>query len=174
MEIISIRLKRVIMMKDNIFLGVLGAIFGALVGSFLWILIGQIGFIAGIAGYAIVYCSIKGYGILGKSVSKRGIVICVVLSLGMVIVAEYVSLGITIYRELQAEYYVTILDAFKFIPQLLQDSEVKVELMKNLAIGYGLAAWASFSFVKGLWRERAGDSMQELQEEATIDEYIER
>lgn len=163
-------------MKDNIFLGVVGAIFGALIGSLLWILIGQVGFIAGIAGYAIVYCSIKGYGMLGKFISKRGIAICVVLSLCMICVSEYVSLGITIYREIQTDYYMTILDAFKLIPHLMQDNEVKVELMKNLVIGYGLAAWASFSFVKSLWRKSTDESIQNIQRkvEETVNDSTEQ
>ena len=47
--------------KENLPLGLIGAVIGILLGSVLWVLIGQIGFIAGIAGYAIVFCGMKGY-----------------------------------------------------------------------------------------------------------------
>ena len=40
--------------RENILLGVFGAVLGVLLGSVLWVFLGRIGFIAGIAGYAIV------------------------------------------------------------------------------------------------------------------------
>jgi len=55
--------------KENLPLGLIGAVIGILLGSVLWVLIGQIGFIAGIAGYAIVFCGMKGYALLGKELS---------------------------------------------------------------------------------------------------------
>lgn len=139
-------------MKDNVFLGIVGAVIGALIGSALWVLIGQVGFIAGIAGYAIVFCSVKGYKLLGKTISKKGIIICVIFSLVMILAAEYVSTGIAIYQAFIEDYYITIADAMKSVPEFLKESEVRNELLKNLAVGYGLAIWASFSYVKGLWR----------------------
>lgn len=149
-------------MKDNVFLGIFGAIIGALMGSVLWIVLGQVGFIAGIAGYAIVFCSIKGYKLLGRHVSKRGIVIGVIFSMFMILVAEYVSTGIAIYQAYSEYYYITIIDAMKSVPDFLKESDIRNELLKNLAVGYGLAIWASFSYVKGLWREVQTDAIQEV------------
>lgn len=140
-------------MKDNVFLGILGAVFGALIGSVLWAVLGQVGFIAGIAGYAIVYCSIKGYKLLGRHVSKKGILICVIFSMLMILAAEYVSTGIAIYQAFREDYYITIVDALKSVPEFLKESDMRNELLKTLAVGYGLAIWASFSFVKGVWSE---------------------
>lgn len=77
--------------KENLPLGLIGAVIGILLGSVLWVLIGQIGFIAGIAGYAIVFCGMKGYQLLGKKLSKTGIIICIVLSFLAIIGAEVVS-----------------------------------------------------------------------------------
>lgn len=151
-------------MKDNVFLGIFGAIIGALMGSVLWIVLGQVGFIAGIAGYAIVFCSIKGYKLLGRHVSKRGIVIGVIFSMFMILVAEYVSTGIAIYQAYSEYYYITIIDAMKSVPDFLKESDIRNELLKNLAVGYGLAIWASFSYVKGLWREVQTDVIQEQEE----------
>lgn len=139
-------------MKDNVFLGIFGAVIGALLGSVLWIVLGQVGFIAGIAGYAIVFCSIKGYKLLGRHVSKKGIVICVIFSMLMILAAEYVSTGIVIYQAFKQDYYITVMDAMKSVPEFLKESDVRNELLKNLAVGYGLAIWASFSFVRGLWK----------------------
>ena len=46
--------------RENVLLGTVGAIVGGLVGSALWAILGRIGFIAGIAGDAIVFCGMKG------------------------------------------------------------------------------------------------------------------
>lgn len=140
------------MKKDNVVMGMIGAVLGALLGSILWILIAQLGFIAGIAGYAIVFCSIKGYTILGGNISKKGIIICVIFSLLMILLSEYISIGIAV-QEVLNEYYIDVpmSEAFSSIPLLLEDSEFVAEVIKSLLIGYALAIFASFSYVRTLW-----------------------
>ena len=137
--------------KDIFILGVIGAILGALLGSILWILLDQVGFIAGIAGYAIVFCCVKGYDLFGRILTKRGIVISVLVSLIMILFADCFSLGITIYRELGEQYNITIIDALLSVPYFLTEGEILRNLLLNLAIGYVFAIWASGSFIKELW-----------------------
>lgn len=139
--------------RENVLLGIIGAVAGAVIGSVLWILIGQFGFIAGIAGYAIVLGSVKGYELLGKKVSRKGIVICVIISIFTIAFAECFSLGITIYREFSKEYAITVIDALKSVPQFLTVPDVRGEVAKSLVVGYGFAIWANFSFVKKLWKQ---------------------
>lgn len=139
--------------KENVLLGLIGAVFGVLLGTILWIVIGQAGFIAGIAGYAIVFCGMKGYELLGKSLSKAGIIICVLLSCLMIAGAEFVSLGIVIFRELGDMYGLTLGDSFALVPAFLQESEVVGEVAKDLVIGYALAIWASYASVKSRWKQ---------------------
>lgn len=141
------------MRRENMFLGLIGAVFGALLGTVLWVVIGMIGFIAGIAGYAIVFCGMKGYEMLGRKLSRKGIVICILLSCLMIVGAEYVSLGLTIYKELGDMYYLSIGDSFALIPAFLEESEVAGGVMKDLIFGYALAVWASFSSVKARWKQ---------------------
>lgn len=59
--------------KENLPLGLIGAVIGILLGSVLWVLIGQIGFIAGIAGYAIVFCGMKGSSCWERNFQKPGL-----------------------------------------------------------------------------------------------------
>ena len=140
--------------KENVLLGIIGAVVGVLLGSVLWVVLGQVGFIAGIAGYAIVFCGMKGYGILGKRLSKLGIVICVVLSLLAILGAEFVSLGFIFYSELDKMYdMVSLGDAFRLLPEVLHEPELVGEIIKELAIGYILAIWASYSSVKNIWKQ---------------------
>lgn len=139
--------------KENPLLGIIGAIFGVLIGSLLWIGIGQIGFIAGIAGFAIVFCGMKGYDLLGGRLSKFGIVICVLLSCLTILGAEFVSMGIAFYQEVGKAYGITLADSFRVIPDLLQESEVVAGVAKDLVIGYGLAIWASYANIKSAWHQ---------------------
>ncbi len=141
------------MRKENIFLGLIGAVLGALLGTVLWVVIGMVGFIAGIAGYAIVFCAMKGYEILGRKISRKGIIICILLSCLMIVGAEYVSLGLTIYKELGDMYFLSMGDSFALIPAFLEESEVAAGVMKDLIFGYVLAVWASFSSVKVRWKQ---------------------
>ncbi|MCM1259218.1 MAG: hypothetical protein NC307_15425 [Roseburia sp.] len=152
--------------KENILLGIIGAVVGILLGSVLWVLIGQIGFIAGIAGYAIVFCGMKGYEILGGKLSKAGIVLCIILSFLAIIGAEVVSLGIAAYRELGEYYSITLGQAFSLLPELLKEPELIGAVAKDLAIGYILSIWASYSSVKNIWRQTGGK-----QEENTLEKF---
>ena len=135
--------------REIVPLGVIGAIIGVLLGTILWVVISQVGFIAGIAGYAIVYCGMKGYHILGRKLSKGGIVIFIILSLLAIFGAEMISLAISAYTEL----HVSIGEAFGLIPDLMGEPELVGIVVKDLAVGYILSIWASYSSIKSVWKE---------------------
>lgn len=139
--------------KENPLFGIIGAVLGVLIGSVLWVVIGQIGFIAGIAGFAIVFCGMKGYDLLGGRLSRGGIVVCVLLSCLAIAGAEFISLGIAIYRNLGEMYVISLGDSFQLIPELMQDSEMVAGVAKDLVVGYALAIWASYSNIKLAWRQ---------------------
>lgn len=141
--------------RENILLGVFGAVLGVLLGSVLWVFLGRIGFIAGIAGYAIVFCGMKGYELLGRHLSKGGIILCIILSFLAILASEFVSLGITVHSELGEMYSLSITDSFRLVPELLKESELIGAVAKDLAFGYALSIWASYSSVKNIWRQTA-------------------
>ncbi len=138
--------------RENMLLGIIGALAGVLLGAVLWVILGQVGFIAGIAGYAIVFCGMKGYGMLGRVLSKKGIVICILLSIVAVVGAEMVSLAIIAFNELNEVYDITLGDAFRLLPDLMKEPELAGAVAKDLIIGYALSIWASYSSVKSIWR----------------------
>ena len=138
--------------RENMLLGIIGALAGVLLGAVLWVILGQVGFIAGIAGYAIVFCGMKGYGMRGRVLSKKGIVICILLSIVAVVGAEMVSLAIIAFNELNEVYDITLGDAFRLLPDLMKEPELAGAVAKDLIIGYALSIWASYSSVKSIWR----------------------
>ena len=52
---------------SNAVTGIVGALVGSLLGVVVWIAIYHAGYIASIAGIAIIFCTLKGYEILGHS-----------------------------------------------------------------------------------------------------------
>lgn len=118
--------------KNNYIKGLLGAIVGALIGSILWVVVYQLGIIAAICGMAIALCSIKGYILLGGKVNLIGIIMVIVVILASVFLAEFTGLAISVSRELG----ISISDALDFMSIALKDSEVKMEVIKELIIGY--------------------------------------
>lgn len=56
---------------SNLLLGVIGALFASLLGVGLWVLIGQVGFVAGIAGFVMLKLALGGYQKLGGSLDKK-------------------------------------------------------------------------------------------------------
>ncbi|MCI8313811.1 MAG: hypothetical protein HFH74_01920 [Lachnospiraceae bacterium] len=139
--------------RENILLGIIGAVLGVLLGAALWVFLGRIGFIAGIAGYAIVFCGMKGYELLGGHLSKGGIILCIILSFLAILAAEFVSLGITVHSELGEMYSLSMADSFRMVPELLKESELIGAVAKDLLFGYALSIWASYSSVKNIWRQ---------------------
>lgn len=141
--------------RENILLGIIGAVLGVLLGAALWVFFGRIGFIAGIAGYAIVFCGMKGYELLGGHLSKGGIILCIILSFLAILAAEFVSLGITVHSELGEMYSLSMADSFRIVPELLKESELISAVAKDLIFGYALSIWASYSSVRNIWRKTA-------------------
>lgn len=135
--------------KENLLLGLAGAIAGIILGAVLWIVIERVGFIAGIAGYAIVFLGMKGYEMLGGKLSKTGIVLCIILSLAAILGAEMFSLAIVV----NSEWGVPMGDAFRLLPELLEEPDLLVMVIKDLAVGYALSIWASYSRVRKIWEE---------------------
>lgn len=124
--------------------GIIGALAGALIGGAAWVLVSQLGVIASIVGYLIVYLSIRGYEMLAGRISKKGLIICVVCSVLALIAAEYVCLGIEIMDLVSLN---NIFNAFSMIPYFLSFSEVAGVVLKDVIIGLIFMAIASFQLV---------------------------
>lgn len=82
--------------KENVFLGFIGAFVGSLIGAVCIVLLGQFGYIASICGVVMGICALKGYTLLGKRMSVKGLVISVVLMIIMVYLSNMVSYGLAV------------------------------------------------------------------------------
>lgn len=144
--------------KGNIVTGIVGALLGALLGGVLWVLIYQLGYIAGLAGLVGAVCALKGYEKFGGRINVAGVVISLAIVAAVIYVAHNLGCAIEIRKAVE-EYWgldCSISDAFRMIPDFLEDSEFSLAYWKDLLIGYALTAVASFATVKSMFQNSTG------------------
>lgn len=107
--------------KERVFLGTIGALVGCIIGAVCIVLLGQFGYIASICGVIMGVCALKGYRILAKGISLKGIVITAILMVIMVYISNWFSYGLAV-----AEVYeVDALTGFFATPMLLEEGAIE-------------------------------------------------
>ena len=135
--------------KENVVTGTVGALLGAVLGGGSIILLSQLGYIASVSGLILAVCTLKGYELLGGSLSKKGIGISILFMLATPYLADRLDWAIVIMQA-WAEYGVTFGEAFAVMPELLTDGTIEMgEYIKNLLMIYGFVLLGAFSTVKG-------------------------
>lgn len=141
--------------RENVFFGIVGALLFSLAGGVLWFIIYQLGFIAGICGLVTCMCAIFGYRIFSKNISKKGIVISIIISIVVILLAEYFCLSYDVfdaykmwYAEGSVDYKLTFFESVQVAHLFLKDTTVLLSYIKDVAIGILLGVIASFSYVR--------------------------
>ncbi|MDF2539383.1 MAG: hypothetical protein K0S76_2404 [Herbinix sp.] len=135
--------------KSNLFLGILGAVLGAALGGVIWIVLGKIGIIAGLAGYAMMLFSIRGYRMFSGFLDKKGHVISLIIAFLMIYVANY-----TLYAIEYCKYYygsyssANLINSFMQLPDFLSMGGIWSDFLRDLGIGYALSIWAGYRIIK--------------------------
>lgn len=130
--------------NGNILLGIIGAILFSLIGAAIYFVIYQLGIVAGICGFAIFYLSYLGYRLFAgikKQTSIVGLVVAVILTIVMILVAEYSSLIFAVYNELKG-FGITLSEAVDLTFKTMEDPEVSEAVTGDLVFAYifGFAA----------------------------------
>ncbi len=128
----------------NVGAGIIGAFLGALLGGILWIMVGMVGFVVGWIGILMMLFALNGYKKLGKGLDKTGVVISVILSLLMIVAAEYVSWAITYYKEVNNGIaQISLLEAFTQLPTAMTGMELWGDMAGDIAVGFVLTGIAA-------------------------------
>ena len=114
--------KKDITPSENIFAGMVGALLGSIVGGIAIVILGQLGFVAAIAGFIMAYCCIKGYELLAGHFSIKGVIVCSIIMIFMVYVSKKVDWAITIASTLE----VTFFEAYRMIFNLIVGGVIEV------------------------------------------------
>lgn len=143
--------------SGNVVGGIVGALLGALIGGVLWVLVYQLGYISAIAGAVMIICALKGYELLGGKLSKAGVIISCIISIAMVLVAEQVSLGIAVFDAYKDYVEISFFDAFRAVPDFLQEPEIMSSVVRDVIIGYVLMAVGAWGTIRQALKKSSGN-----------------
>lgn len=129
----------------NLLGGLVGACLGALLGGALWVLIGQLGYIAGLAGLVMAICALKGFQLLGGKLTVVTVLIVFTIVLITVYFAQRISYSISLYNAWKGDIDWTFFDAYRILPELVDNSpDLKSSFLGDLLIGLVLTVIGSF------------------------------
>lgn len=116
--------------KENVLLGAVGALLGALIGGAVALFIARLGYVAMVAGIVLGICTIKGYEILGGKVSRKGIVISSIWMVITVFLVNQIDLAMEVVSKLGVEFAF----AFRVVNQLIFSGDFPDNYFYNLAM----------------------------------------
>lgn len=141
--------------KEKVFLGLLGAFLFSLAGAVVWVILDMIGFIAALSGLVGVFCAIQGYRIFAGKLSKKGIIISVIIAFLVLIIAWYACLARDFmnasqkwYENGEIENSLTYPQAFSTAFLLLTDKQNLLSYGGSLLLGLGFAVLGSIGTIK--------------------------
>lgn len=118
--------------KENAFTGTIGAFLGSLIGTLAIVIFGQIGYVVTLAGIIMGVCVIKGYELLGNKLSKKGIVISIIIVVLMTYIANRIDWSISIAKQLEWGFF----ESFINCDYVLEYFEIKGSYYGDLALKY--------------------------------------
>lgn len=140
--------------REHPFLGTIGAILGALLGGASIILFSQMGYVAAISGVILAFCTVKGYELLGKRLTNRGAVICIILILIMPYLADRLDWAIALCQSIGEMNGPMLLAAYISVPDLLAEGIIEQSTYtRSLVMVYLFAALGAFGSLKDLFRK---------------------
>lgn len=125
---------------ENVLMGTIGAILGALVGAALIAILAKVGYVASISGVVMAFLSLFLYDKFAGKLSKKGIIICVVIMVITVFLTEWAVWSYVFYKELATIYDVTFGEVFKQFFSLLKLAESTGDFVKDIAMLYFFTA----------------------------------
>ena len=103
--------------------------------------------------FLIAFCTLKGYELLGKGLSKKGVILCAVLMLVTPLAADYLDWAVFAYRELGA-YGFSFMDCLKLMPEFFADGTIAMgEYLKNLGMIYLFVIMGGFYTLKNAFKK---------------------
>lgn len=122
---------------ENVPAGIIGAILGSLLGLLSIILISRLGYISFISGLIMGICTVKGYELLAKKLSKKGVIISIIVMCIMTYVADRADWAIEVLAAFRDEYNITFFEAFRAVPSLISERVIEMSsYIGNLVLLY--------------------------------------
>lgn len=135
--------------QENFGMGVLGAFLGSLVGVVVIIVLSRLGIIAAVSGLVMSLAALKGYEKLGGVLTKRGVVVAVVLIVVMTFVADWVDWGIVVAEAFNMD----LVEAVLTLPAVMDAGLIDMgSYLGNLAMLYVFVAVGAVAVIASALR----------------------
>lgn len=118
--------------KENVLTGIVGALLGSLIGVFIIVLLGQLGYVASVSGLVMAVATVKGYELFGRKFSKEGAIISILVILVMVYAGNRLDWAISVAAYIELDIFST----FRALPLILKSGDLTFDYYKSLAMVY--------------------------------------
>ena len=116
--------------RENIALGVLGALLFSAAGGLVHFGLLQLGYIAWISALVGMAAGYFGYGLFsGRKNTVHGAILAVVFTMLMIVAAEYFGLAKEIFDAFKETYDIAFRDALASVPDFLTDAEIRTSVL---------------------------------------------
>ena len=134
--------------SEHLVTGIVGAFLGSLIGLIVILIVARMGYVSVAGGIVMGVCTIKGYELLGKKLSKKGLVISILLMIVMTFVAQQLDSAMELLKanKLGLEY---LGEGFQYVNQaVFSNTDVPGQYWFNLALLYLFTAVGAFYMVR--------------------------
>lgn len=136
---------------ENLIGGIVGAFLGSVIGILCIVFFGQLNRVAVVSGIVMAICTIKGYELIAGKLTKKGVVISVIMMIVMTYFGSCIDWGITIARELGTD----IFESIELIPVLLERGIIeKASYIYNLILLYVFTVVGAVPTIRANLKER--------------------
>lgn len=129
--------------QSSFIAGIGGAAAGALIGCVLWIIIYKLGFVGGVAGIAVAFCSFRGYEFLGGSLDKKGVLCSIAIMAILIFITNKLAWSWGFSSTLK-DFGYKFGEIFGNLSAFLKESKLTLTYWTELLVGYALVAVYAF------------------------------
>ncbi|MCR4756933.1 MAG: hypothetical protein K5792_03950 [Butyrivibrio sp.] len=133
--------------NENVGLGIVGALLGSLLGVLVIVLIGQLGYVAVAGGLVMGFTTLKGYELLAKNMSNKGLIISSIIMILMVYVAERIDWAIEVFK-VYSDEHISFFEAFLYTPEVIKYSDATGQFIGSLVLLYIFTAVGVFGVIR--------------------------
>ena len=142
--------------KENVIGGIVGALLGSLLGALSVLVLSQLGYVAALSGVIMAVCVLKGYEMLGGKLTRKAVVISVVIMILMTYFADRVDWAIILLREGgAAEAGYNIFECYRLIPEALYREIIDIgSYIANLLMLYLFVGLGAIPTIRSKMKEK--------------------
>ena len=152
----ALKAQQIAQKKENIVGGIVGALLGSLLGALSILVLSQLGYVAALSGAIMAVCVLKGYEMLGGKLTKKAIVISVIIMILMTYFGDRVDWAIILFRDAGAgEAGYNIFECYRLVPYALTEEIIDIgSYLGNLFLLYLFVALGAVPAIRGKLKEK--------------------